>query len=146
MQGIEYYRDADPDDRVPGLMHVSLGGYHVGDTEFVAAFDVDAAKVGLDLSKAVFASNNCTLRFADIPTLGITVERGPTFDGLGLYYRKAIEESPAPAVDVADVLRRTGAEVLVAYLRWAPKKHRSTTPRPRSKPVSRSSTPSLFSS
>src|ERR1035441_836571 len=77
VQGIEYYRDADPEDRVPGLMHVSLGGYHVGDTEFVAAFDVDAAKVGLDLSKAVFASNNCTLRYSDIPALVVTVERGP---------------------------------------------------------------------
>ena len=116
VQGIEYYRDADPDDHVPGLMHVSLGGYHVGDTEFVAAFDVDAAKVGLDLSKAVFASNNCTLRFADIPALGVTVKRGPTFDGLGLYYRKVVEESPAQPVDVAEVLRKSGAEVLVAYL------------------------------
>jgi myo-inositol-1-phosphate synthase len=116
VQGIEYYRDADPDDHVPGLMHVSLGGYHVGDTQFVAAFDVDAAKVGLDLSKAVYASNNCTLRFADIPALGVTVERGPTFDGLGLYYRKVIEESPAPPVDVAEVLRKSGAEVLIAYL------------------------------
>jgi len=84
VQGIEYYRDADPEDHVPGLMHVSLGGYHVGDTEFVAAFDVDAAKVGLDLSKAVFSSNNCTLRFSDVPALGVTVERGPTFDGLDL--------------------------------------------------------------
>ena len=112
VQGIEYYRDADPEDHVPGLMHVSLGGYHVGDTEFVAAFDVDAAKVGLDLSKAVFASNNCTLRFSDVPALGVTVERGPTFDGLGLYYRKVVEESPAKPVDVAEVLRKTGAEVL----------------------------------
>ena len=78
VQGIEYYRDADPEDRVPGLMHVSLGGYHVGDTEFVAAFDVDAAKVGLDLSKAVFTSNNNTIRFSEVPALGVTVERGPT--------------------------------------------------------------------
>jgi myo-inositol-1-phosphate synthase len=116
VQGIEYYRDADPQDRVPGLMHVSLGGYHVGDTEFVAAFDVDAAKVGLDLSKAVFASNNNTLRFADVPALGVTVQRGPTLDGLGKYYRKAIDESLTPAVDVADVLRRSGADVLVSYL------------------------------
>ena len=116
VQGIEYYRDADPEDHVPGLMHVSLGGYHVGDTEFVAAFDVDAAKVGLDLSTAVFSSNNCTLRFSDVPALGVTVERGPTFDGLGLYYRKMVEESPAPPVDVAEVLRKSGAEVLIAYL------------------------------
>jgi len=116
VQGVEYYRDADPNDRVPGLMHVSLGGYHVGDTEFVAAFDVDAAKVGLDLSKAVFASNNNTIRFSEVPALGVSVERGPTLDGLGLYYRKVVEESPAPPVDVADVLRRSGAEVLIAYL------------------------------
>jgi myo-inositol-1-phosphate synthase len=116
VQGIEYYRDADPSDRVPGLMHVTLGGYHVGDTEFVAAFDVDAAKVGLDLSKAVFASNNNTIRFSEVPALGVTVERGPTLDGLGTYYRKSVEESPASPVDVADVLRRSGAEVLVAYL------------------------------
>ena len=116
VQGIEYYRDADPEDRVPGLMHVSLGGYHVGDVEFVAAFDVDAAKVGLDLSKAVFASNNNTIRFSEVPTLGITVQRGPTLDGLGKYYRKAIDESLATPVDVADVLRRSGADVLVAYL------------------------------
>ena len=116
VQGIEYYRDADPEDRVPGLMHVSLGGYHVGDIEFVAAFDVDAAKVGLDLSKAVFTSNNNTIRFSEVPALGVTVQRGPTLDGLGKYYRKAIDESLAPPVDVADVLRRSGAEVLVAYL------------------------------
>jgi myo-inositol-1-phosphate synthase len=116
VQGIEYYRNADPDERVPGLMHVSLGGYHVGDTEFVAAFDVDAAKVGLDLSKAILASNNNTIRFAEVPTLDVTVERGPTLDGLGQYYSKAVEESPAPPVNVADVLRRSGAQVLIAYL------------------------------
>ena len=117
VQGVEYYRDADPNDRVPGLMHVLLGGYHVGDTEFVAAFDVDAAKVGLDLSKAVFASNNNTIRFSEVPALGVTVERGPTLDGLGTVLPQGrVEESPAPPVDVADVLRRSGAEVLVAYL------------------------------
>ncbi len=116
VQGVEYYRDADPNDRVPGLMHVSLGGYHVGDTEFVAAFDVDAAKVGLDLSKAVFASNNNTIRFSEVAAAGVTVERGPTLDGLGMYYRKAVEESPATPVDVAEVLRQSGAEVLVSYL------------------------------
>jgi len=116
VQGVEYYREADPADRVPGLMHVLLGGYHVGDTEFVAAFDVDAAKVGLELSKAVFASNNNTIRFSEVPALGVTVERGPTLDGLGLYYRKSVEESPAPPVDVAEVLRSSGAEVLIAYL------------------------------
>ncbi|HEV2361181.1 MAG TPA: inositol-3-phosphate synthase [Acidimicrobiales bacterium] len=116
VQGVQYYRDADPEDSVPGLMHVVLGGYHVRDVEFVAAFDVDAAKVGLDLGKGVFAGQNNTIRFADVPALGVTIERGPTLDGLGKYYRETIEESPAEAVDVAEVLRRTGAEVLVSYL------------------------------
>ncbi|MGA2211437.1 MAG: inositol-3-phosphate synthase [Acidimicrobiales bacterium] len=116
LQGIEYYRTADPSETVPGLMHVVLGGYHVGDTQIVAAFDVDAEKVGLDLSKAIWASQNNTIRFADVPTLGVNVERGPTFDGLGRYYRQVVEESPAAPVNVAEVLRASGAEVLVAYL------------------------------
>jgi myo-inositol-1-phosphate synthase len=116
IQGVEYYRDADPDAVVPGLMNVVLGGYHVADIEFVAAFDVDAEKVGVDLGKAVFAGQNNTIRFAQVPALGVTVERGPTLDGLGKYYRETIEESPASPVDVADVLRRSGAEVLVSYL------------------------------
>jgi myo-inositol-1-phosphate synthase len=116
IQGIEYYRDADPADTVPGLMHVELGGYHVRDVEFVAAFDVDAAKVGLDLGKAIFAGQNNTIRFASVADLGVTVQRGPTFDGLGKYYRQTIEESPLEAVDVARVLRDAGADVLVSYL------------------------------
>jgi myo-inositol-1-phosphate synthase len=116
VQGVEYYRDADPSDTVPGLMHVELGGYHVGDVEFVAAFDVDAAKVGLDLGKAVFAGQNNTVKFASVGELGISVLRGPTFDGLGKYYRQTIEESPAEPVDVTEVLRASGAHVLVSYL------------------------------
>jgi myo-inositol-1-phosphate synthase len=116
VQGVEYYRHADPSETVPGLMHVRLGGYHVGDVEFVAAFDVDAAKVGLDLGKAIFSGQNNTIRFAPVGEVGITVERGPTMDGLGKYYRQTIEESPAEAVDVTEVLRRTGADVLVSYL------------------------------
>jgi myo-inositol-1-phosphate synthase len=116
IQGVEYYRDADPDDSVPGLMHVTLGGYHVGDVDFVAAFDVDAAKVGLDLGKAIFAGQNNTIRFAAVGEKGVTVLRGPTLDGLGKYYRQTIEESPAEPVDVASVLRASGADVLVAYL------------------------------
>jgi myo-inositol-1-phosphate synthase len=116
VQGVEYYRDADPADTVPGLMHVELGGYHVRDVEFVAAFDVDAAKVGLDLGKAVFAGQNNTIRFASVGELGITVQRGPTFDGLGKYYRATVEESPAEPVDVAAALRQSGADVLVSYL------------------------------
>jgi myo-inositol-1-phosphate synthase len=116
VQGVEYYRDADPTERVPGLMHVDLGGYHVGDVEFVAAFDVDAAKVGLDLGKAIFAGPNNTVKFADVPDLGVQVQRGPTFDGLGKYYREVVEESPAEAVDVAQALRDARADVLVSYL------------------------------
>jgi myo-inositol-1-phosphate synthase len=116
IQGIEYYRNADPAAEVPGLMHVVLGGYHVGDAEIVAAFDVDSEKVGVDLSKAIFAGRNNTVRFAEVPPLGVPVERGPTFDGLGKYYRQVVEESPLAPVDVAEVLRRSGAEVLVAYL------------------------------
>ncbi len=116
VQGVEYYRDAAVDDQVPGLMHVELGGYHVGDVEFVAAFDVDAAKVGVDLGKAIHAGQNNTIRFANVGDLGVEVQRAPTFDGLGKYYRDTIEESPADAVDVAQVLHDTRADVLVSYL------------------------------
>ncbi len=116
VQGVEYYCKADPAETVPGLMHVELGGYHVGDIEFVAAFDVDAAKVGLDLGKAVFAGQNNTIRFASVGELGVSVQRGPTLDGLGKYYRATVEESPAEPVDVTEALRESGAEVLVAYL------------------------------
>jgi myo-inositol-1-phosphate synthase len=116
VQGVEYYRNADPSERVPGLMHVNLGGYHVGDVEFVAAFDVDANKVGLDLGKAVFAGLNNTIKFAEVPNLGVTVLRGPTHDGFGEYYRQEAEESPAEPVDVATELRKAKVDVLVSYL------------------------------
>ncbi|MBO0893166.1 MAG: inositol-3-phosphate synthase [Acidimicrobiales bacterium] len=116
VQGLEYYRHADPAETVPGLMHVVLGGYHVADIEVVAAFDVDEAKVGQELSKAIWASHNNTVRFAQVGDLGVVVQRGPTFDGLGHYYREAIEESPAEPVDVAAALREVEADVLVAYL------------------------------
>jgi len=116
VQGVEYYRNADPSESVPGLMHVNLGGYHVGTVEFVAAFDVDAAKVGTDLGKAIFSGQNNTIRFANVPELGVTVQRAPTFDGLGQYYRETIEESPAEPVDVAAALREAKADVLVSYL------------------------------
>ncbi len=116
VQGISYYRDARPGDVVPGLMHVVLGGYHVRDLEVVAAFDVDAAKVGTDLGKAVFAGQNNTIRFAEVGELGVTVQRGPTLDGLGRYYRDVVEESPAAPVDVAAALAEARADVLVAYL------------------------------
>ncbi|HKY75708.1 MAG TPA: inositol-3-phosphate synthase [Acidimicrobiia bacterium] len=116
VQGIEYYRDAQPGDTVPGLMHVELGGYHVRDVEFVCAFDVDNAKVGEDLGKAIFRGQNNTIRFAEVGDLGIEVLRGPTLDGWGTYYKSTCEESPAPPVDVAEALRRSRADVLVSYL------------------------------
>ncbi|HEY7133969.1 MAG TPA: inositol-3-phosphate synthase [Acidimicrobiia bacterium] len=116
VQGVEYYRKADPAERVPGLMHVVLGDYHVGDVEFVAAFDVDAAKVGLDIGKAIFSGQNNTIRFAHVGEIGVQVQRGPTLDGLGKYYRETIEESPMEPVDVAQVLRDSKADVLVSYL------------------------------
>jgi len=116
IQGVEYYRDAEAGDAVPGLMHVVLGGYHVNDLEFVTAFDVDATKVGTDLGKAIFAGHNNTIRFASVGDLGVTVQRGPTLDGFGKYYRETCEESPADPVDVVAALRDSGAEVLVSYL------------------------------
>jgi myo-inositol-1-phosphate synthase len=116
IQGVRYYRDAKPDDRIPGLMHVDLGGYHVRDVEFVAAFDVDGEKVGTDLSRAIFAGQNNTYKFTDVPELGVTVQRGPTLDGLGKYLRQVITESEAQPVDVAQVLRDTQADVLINYL------------------------------
>jgi myo-inositol-1-phosphate synthase len=116
VQGVEYYRNADPTEDVPGLMHVVLGGYHVADVDFVAAFDVDAAKVGLDLGKAISAGQNNTIKFANVGQLNVEVQRAPTFDGLGKYYRETVEESPAEPVDVAQVLRDTKADVLVSYL------------------------------
>ncbi|MBV8560620.1 MAG: inositol-3-phosphate synthase [Acidimicrobiia bacterium] len=116
VQGLEYYRHADPTEDVPGLMHVELGGYHVRDVEVVAAFDVDAAKVGLDVGKAIYSGQNNTIRFANVGELGVQVQRGPTLDGLGTFYRETIEESPAEAVDVAAALREARADVLVSYL------------------------------
>jgi myo-inositol-1-phosphate synthase len=116
IQGVEYYRDADPEGNVPGLMHVKFGEYHVSDIEFVAAFDVDAKKVGFDLSEATQASENNTIKIADVAPTGIVVQKGNTLDGLGKYYRETIEESDAPAVDVVQVLKDTQADVLVSYL------------------------------
>ena len=116
IQGVEYYRAADPTDRVPGLMHVTFGDYHVNDVKFVAAFDVDAKKVGMDLAEAINASENNTITLCDVPPTGVTVQRGPTFDGLGLYYREIIEESSAEPVDVAQALRDAEVDVVVSYL------------------------------
>jgi myo-inositol-1-phosphate synthase len=116
VQGVEYYRHADPASRVPGLMHVQLGDYHVGDVEFVAAFDVDGKKVGHDLAEAIGASENNTIKIADVPPTGVVVQRGHTLDGLGRYYREVIEESTDEPVDVVAVLRESRADVLVCYL------------------------------
>jgi myo-inositol-1-phosphate synthase len=113
---VEYYRGADPAGSVPGLMHVTFGDYHVSDIEFVAAFDVDAKKVGFDLSEAINNSENNTIKITDVPPLGVTVQRGPTHDGLGKYYRQTIEESEADPVDVVAALKAARADVLVAYL------------------------------
>src|SRR5690242_19030629 len=116
IQGVTYYKDADPSTTVPGLMHVTFGDYHVSDLQFVAAFDVDDKKVGKDLSEAINASENNTIKIAEVPTLGIEVQRGPTNDGLGKYYLQTIEESDAEPVDVVQVLKDSQADVLVSYL------------------------------
>ncbi len=116
VQGLYYYADAEPDDHVPGLMHVVLGGYHINDVQPVAAFDVDASKVGLDLGKAISAEPNNTVQFCDVPELGVRVQRAPTLDGFGEFYRTQCEESPAEPVDVAEALREAGADVLISYL------------------------------
>jgi myo-inositol-1-phosphate synthase len=116
VQGVHYYRDADPAERVPGLMHVRFGDYHIRDVEFVVAFDVDAKKVGRDLSEAIVASENNTIRICEVPPLGVTVQRGHTYDGLGKYYRQVVEESDEEPVDVVAALRESAADVLVCYL------------------------------
>jgi len=116
VQGVEYYRSADASQRVPGLMHVQLGDYHVSDIEFVAAFDVDGKKVGRDLAEAIGASENNTIRICDVPPTGVTVQRGHTYDGLGRYYREMIEESTDTPVDVVAALREARVDVLICYL------------------------------
>src|SRR5690606_4136779 len=116
VQGVHYYRDADRGARVPGLMHVQFGDYHISDIDFVAAFDVDAKKVGQDLSEAILASENNTIKICDVPPLGVPVQRGHTLDGLGKYYRETIEESDDAPVDVAAALKAAEVDVLVSYL------------------------------
>jgi myo-inositol-1-phosphate synthase len=116
VQGVHYYRDADPTSTVPGLMHVQFGPYHVREIEFVAAFDVDAKKVGFDLADAIVSSENNTIKIADVPPLGVTVQRGPTLDGLGKYYRETITESDDEPVDVVQALKDAQVDVLVSYL------------------------------
>jgi myo-inositol-1-phosphate synthase len=116
VQGVHYYRDADPTQKVPGLMHVQFGPYHVRDIQFVAAFDVDAKKVGRDLSEAISASQNNTVKICDVPPQNVVVQRGHTLDGLGKYYRETIEESDEEPVDVVATLREAAVDVLICYL------------------------------
>ncbi len=116
VQGVHYYRDASAKEFVPGLMHVDLGGYHVKDIEFVAAFDVDKKKVGLDLSEAIFKGANNTVKFADVPALGVTVNRGMTHDGIGKYVSDIVQKAPGMTDDVVGILKQSKADVLVSYL------------------------------
>jgi myo-inositol-1-phosphate synthase len=117
VQGVHYYRDADPAQRVPGLMHVDLGGYHIRDIEFTAAFDIDAEKVGKDLGEAIWSGQNNTMRFADVPEkLGVKVHRGMTHDGLGKYLKEKITKAPGETDDIVRILRDTHTDVVVSYL------------------------------
>lgn len=116
VQGVHYYRDADPQATIPGLMHVEFGKYHVNDVQFVAAFDVDGKKVGVDLADAILASENNTIKLAEVPPTGVTVQRGPTLDGLGRYYLETIEQSTKEPVDVVQALKDAQADVMVCYL------------------------------
>ncbi len=117
VQGVEYYRNADPTQDVPGLMHVDLGGYHVSDIEFTAAFDIDGEKVGKDLGEAIWAGQNNTIKFADVPAkLGVTVHRGMTHDGLGKYLSEKITKAPGETADIVEILKDTRTDVVVSYL------------------------------
>src|SRR6201990_2803890 len=116
VQGVQYYYDADENHTVPGLMHVKFGQYHVRAVKLVAAFDVDAKKVGFDLSEAIFASENNTIKIADVPPTNVTVQRGPTLDGIGKYYADTIEVSDTEPVDVVQALKDAKVDVLVSYL------------------------------
>ena len=116
VQGRYYYEDADPGDAIPGIMHVDLGGYHIRDIEFVAAFDIDKNKVGKDLSEAIYAKPNNTYVFQQVPKIGVTVERGMTHDGLGKYLSQIIEKAPGPTADIAGILRERQVDVVINYL------------------------------
>src|SRR3954464_14284933 len=116
VQGVEYYKNAHAGERVPGLMHVALGGYHISDIEFSAAFDIDKNKVGKDLSEAIFTTPNNTFKFSDVPNLNVPVMRGMTHDGLGQYLSQVIEKAPGSTVDIVKVLRDTGTEMIINYL------------------------------
>jgi len=116
VQGIHYYKRAKENEFVPGLMHVNLGGYHISDIKFVAAFDIDKNKVGKDLAKAIFTSPNNTFKFCDVPDTGVKVERGMTHDGLGKYLSQIIEKAPGPTADIVKILKDTKTDVVISYL------------------------------
>ncbi len=116
VQGVHYYRDAKPDDHVPGLMHVEMGGYHIRDIQFTAAFDVVASKVGKDLGEAIYAEPNNTVRFADVPRLEVPVYRGMTHDGIGHYLAQKVEKASGPTDDIVGILKETKTDVVVSYL------------------------------
>ncbi len=116
VQGVHYYRDAKPGDKIPGIMHVDLGGYHLRDIEFVAAFDVDKNKVGKDLADAIYAKPNNTYRFADVPKTGVKVSRGMTHDGIGKYLSQIVQKAPGGTDDVAGILRERRVDVVINYL------------------------------
>ena len=116
VQGVHFYKDAPEGESVPGLMHVNLGGYHIGDIEFSAAFDIDQNKVGKDLSEAIFLPPNNTYRFSEVPRLGVAVSRGMTHDGLGRYLKKVISKAPGATSDIVGILKETGTDVVVNFL------------------------------
>ena len=116
VQGVQFYRNAGDDEFIPGLMHVNLGGYHIRDIEFTAAFDIDSRKVGKDLSEAIFAEPNNTFRFSEVPHLGVPVYRGMTHDGLGKYLSEVITKAPGPTADIVRILKETKTDVVVNYL------------------------------
>src|SRR5205823_7272311 len=116
VQGIEFYKNAPEEESVPGLMHVSLGGYHVRDIHFTAAFDINVTKVGHDLGEAIFAEPNNTMKFADVPPLGVRVHRGMTHDGLGKYVKSVVQKSPGSTDDIVGILKRTKTDVVGSYL------------------------------
>ena len=116
IQGRYYYENAKPTDSIPGLMHVKLGDYHIRDVEFVAAFDIDKEKVGKDVSEAIFSGQNNTIKFMDVPHMGVTVDRGMTHDGLGKYLSQVIEKAPGPTADIVGILRDRQVDVMVSYL------------------------------
>ncbi len=116
VQGVHYYKEADEDEFVPGLMHVNLGGYHIRDIDFVAAFDIDANKVGKDLGEAIYSPPNNTIEFCKVPKVGVTVERGMTHDGIGKYLSEVITKAPGPTADIIQILKDRKVDVVINYL------------------------------